>query len=75
MSSHAAAMTLFVPVCSLATGIVEVPGQAAVITVLIGALAGKVAVVSTQEAGQQLLHTQKDTTCISLSLWFVSPEK
>lgn len=75
MSGHAAAMALLVPVCPLATGVVEVPGQAAVITVLVGALAGEVAVGSTQEAGQQLLQTQKDTTRISVSHRFVSPEK
>lgn len=57
MPRHAAAMALFVPVRSLAAGIVEVPGKAAVVAVLTGTLAGQVAWGTTQEAGRQLLHT------------------
>lgn len=67
VSSHAAAMTHFVPIGSLGARIVEVTGQAAVITVLVGALSGKVAMGATKEAGHQLLFTKKDTTRISLS--------
>lgn len=64
MSSHAAAMAHLVPVGSLGTRIVEVARQAAVVTVPIGALRGKVASGATKEAGHQLLFTQKDTTGI-----------
>lgn len=67
VSSHAAAMTHLVPIGSLGTRIVEVARQAAVVTVLTGALSGKVAVGSTKEAGHQLLFSPKDTTHISSS--------
>lgn len=67
VSSHAAAMTHLVPIGSLGTRIVEVARQAAVITVPIGALSGKVAMGATQEAGYRLLFAQKDKTHMSLS--------
>lgn len=67
VSSHLAAMAHFVPVGSLGTRIVEVARQAAVVTVPVGALSGKVAVGATKEAGHQLLFTKKDTTHISWS--------
>lgn len=54
---HAAAMALFVPVRSLAAGIIEVPRQAAVVAVFIGTFTGQVAWGATKEAGQQLLQT------------------
>lgn len=67
VSSHAAAVTPFVPIRPLGTRIVEVTRQAAVVTVLVGALTGKVALGATKEAGHQLLVTQRDTRHISLS--------
>lgn len=51
---HAAAMALFVPVRSLAAGIIEVPRQAAVVAVFIGTFTRQVAWGATKEAGQQL---------------------
>lgn len=51
---HAAAMALFVPVCSLTAGIIEVPRQAAVVAVPIGTFIGQVAWVATKEAGWRL---------------------
>lgn len=59
MPRHAAAMALFVPVCSLTAGIIEVPRQAAVVAVPIGTFIGQVAWVATKEAGWRLLHTHK----------------
>lgn len=61
MSSHAAAMTLFVPICPLGTRVVHVAGEAAVVTVPTGALTGEVAVGPTKEAGLRLLFSRKDT--------------
>lgn len=57
MSRHVAAVALLVPIGSLAAGLVEVPGQAAVVAVLVGTLPGGVARGATEEAGRQLLHT------------------
>lgn len=57
MSRHAAAVTLFVPVRSLAARLVEVPGQAAVVAVLIWTVTDHVARGAAKEAGRQLLQT------------------
>lgn len=62
MPRHVAAMALFVPICSLVAGLVEVPGQAAIVAVLIGTLTERVAWVATKVAGRQLLHTHTHTT-------------
>lgn len=55
-------MALFVPVWSLAAGLVQVPGQATVVAVLVGTLTDKVSRGATKEAGRHFLHihtTQK----------------
>ena len=61
MPRHAAAMASFVPVRSLAAGVVMVPRQAAVAAVLIGTLTAQVAWGAAKEAGRQLLHTHTYT--------------
>lgn len=59
VSGHAAAVTHFVPVGSLGARIVEVSRQAAVITVPVWALSGKVSMGAAKEARNQLLFSQK----------------
>lgn len=51
VSRHVAAVALFVPVRSLAAGVVEVSRQAAVVAVPVGTLAHHVARGAAQEAG------------------------
>lgn len=51
VSRHVAAMALLVPKRSLAAGLVEVPGQAAVVAVPVGTLTDGVAWGGTKEAG------------------------
>lgn len=51
VSRHVAAVALLVPKRSLAAGPVEVPGQAAVVAVLVGTLTDGVAGGATKEAG------------------------
>lgn len=61
MPRHVAAMALFVPIRSLAAGLVEVSGHAAVVAVLIRTLTDGVPWDATKEAGQQLLYTNTQT--------------
>ncbi len=62
MSLHAAAMALLVPVRSLGAGIVQVPGQATVVAVLVGTLIGRVSLGAAKEAGQHLLNKHTHNT-------------